>query len=125
MGNPPFPGTTSCRGPDWVDYLVNKYNQSFVKAYNLAWGGTTINWDLVGGFPISPDFRHQISDTFIPHYVEDPLASWMPATSLFAVFFGINDISNSYHKGNKTVHALIFQTYATLMNQVGNTSTTC
>ena len=47
LGNPPYPGYTSSNGPNWVDYLTVKYNQSLVETYNIAFGGATIDSDLV------------------------------------------------------------------------------
>lgn len=41
LGNPNYPGYTSSNGPNWVDFLTVKYNESQVLTCNLAYGGAT------------------------------------------------------------------------------------
>lgn len=47
LGNPAYPGHTASNGPNWVDYLTTKYNHTLVLAYNLAYGGATVDSSLV------------------------------------------------------------------------------
>jgi len=122
LGNPPYPGYTSSNGPNWVDFLTVKYNKSLIETYNLAYGGATVDSSLVAQYePTVLDFVQQVNDEFIPTYVEKKTAAWTSANSLFAAFFGINDVGNSYSQQNATLNADIFKVYSSLVEKLYNT----
>ena len=125
LGNPPYPGQTSSNGPNWVDYLTTTYNQSFIETYNLAFGGAVVSSDLVQPYLPTVDFRQQINDEFIQYYVDKNTASWRPDNSLFAAFFGINDVNIPYGQRNATLNADIFVVYRGLIDQVNSTPERC
>ncbi|MCJ1407171.1 hypothetical protein MMC19_001241 [Ptychographa xylographoides] len=123
FGNPPYPGYTSSNGPNWVDFLTVKYNQSFVETYNLAYGGATVDSALVAQYlPTVLDFRQQVNQEFVPYYGKSGknLAGWTSSNSLFAAFFGINDVGNSYGQQSKTLNAQIFVVYKRLITTLYN-----
>jgi len=123
IGNPGYPGYTSSNGPNWVDFLTVQYNQSFLKTYNLAYGGATVDSSLVGEYlPTVLDFRQQVNEEFIPDYVVRKTTRWTSRNTLFAAFFGINDVGNSYGSSatgvNATLNSEIFAVYSSLVDQI-------
>jgi len=122
LGNPKYPGNTASNGPNWVDYLTVKYNESLVLTYNLAYGGATVDSALVAQYlPTVLSLKQQVQTEFLPLYGTDELATWNPSTSLFALFIGINDVGNSYSataNGNTTIYDAILSEYASLINQL-------
>jgi len=120
LGNPGYPGLTSSNGPNWVDFLTTTYNESFLETYNMGFGGAVVSSDLVPPFLPTVDFRQQVNNEFIPYYVQKNTTSWTPDNSLFAFFFGINDVNISYGKRNATLNGDIFVVYRSLIEQVGN-----
>ncbi|KAL8963916.1 MAG: hypothetical protein Q9183_004849 [Haloplaca sp. 2 TL-2023] len=120
LGNPPYPGSTSSNGPNYVDFLTTTYNQSFLRSYNLGYGGATIDPSLVGspyGY-IVQSFRQQVEDQFLPFYATNSGVQWTGSNSLFTVFFGINDVILSYGQRNSTLNFLLIKSYETLVHQV-------
>jgi len=122
LGNPKYPGNTASDGPNWVDYLTVKYNDSLVLTYNLAYGGATVDSALVAQYlPTVLSLEEQIQTEFVPLYGGQKLATWEPSTTLFAIFIGINDVGNSYAataSGNTTIYNAILSEYASLVNQL-------
>ncbi|CCX16515.1 hypothetical protein FPQ18DRAFT_277663 [Pyronema domesticum] len=99
MGNPVYPGWTSANGPNWIDYLTSTYNASTTVTYNMAYGGATIDSNLV--VPYRPEVRsivNQVEDFFLGQIQARKLAPWTAENSLFLIWIGINDIGNSYWK---------------------------
>ena len=98
LGNPGYPGTTSCNGPNWVDFLTTTYNKTFLKTVNFASGGATVDSVLVKPFrPFIRSLKDQISGEYLPHYSSHPPSfEWTANDTLFACFFGINDVKNAY-----------------------------
>ncbi|MCJ1415091.1 hypothetical protein MMC32_001421 [Xylographa parallela] len=120
LGNPPYPGYTAVNGPGWIDDLTVKYNQSFIETYNLAYGGATVDASLVAQYlPTVLDFIHQVDSEFLPVYgTKANVAGWTADNSLFAAFFGINDVGNSYGAQNDALNGQIFDIYLKLVNQL-------
>ena len=120
LGNPAYPGYTAVNGPGWVDQLTLKYNQSLIETYNLAYGGATVDSALV--VPYKPEvlsFRQQVNEEFFPYYVEKKNADWTSSNSLFAFFFGINDVGNSYFESNSTaILDAVFNVYSGLLQEL-------
>jgi len=120
LGNPAYPGYTSSNGPNWIDFLTTTYNESEVLTVNLAYGGATVDSSLVEPYlPTVLSLKQQIEDEFIPAYASPtPLLSWKPASTLFSIFIGINDIGNSYKDRNTTLIPSIFAVYAGLVDKL-------
>ncbi|KAI9881537.1 MAG: hypothetical protein M1830_000100 [Pleopsidium flavum] len=123
LGNPPYPGSTSCNGPNWVDFLTTTYNQSYIQTYNMAFGGAVVDSSLVGEiFPmVVQDLQQQVADEFIPIYSNKTIAPWTSSNSLFAIFIGVNDIGNAYGRHNTTLNGDIFVVYSRLVDQLYQT----
>lgn len=123
FGNPPYPGYTSSNGPNWIDFLATTYNASFIKAYNLAYGGATVDSKLVTPYaPTVLSLVDQVQSEFLPRYGSHPAdAPWTGKDSLFAFFIGINDVGNSWWLNNATLYDTIFTRYAGLLDQVYKT----
>ncbi|KAL8933777.1 MAG: hypothetical protein Q9211_005587 [Gyalolechia sp. 1 TL-2023] len=112
---PPY--HTSTNGPNWIRYLTSKYNASQVDTYNLAVAGSYVNSTAVGANPAS-DLVHQISDRFVPNYVEKTTTVWTPSNSLFSLFFGINDVNHPWDKKDPKIHDAIFSTYLEQLDEL-------
>ncbi|KAF2642776.1 hypothetical protein P280DRAFT_395984 [Massarina eburnea CBS 473.64] len=124
FGNPTFPGWTSSNGPNWVGFLTSTYNTSFIKTYNVAYGGATVDSALVAPYASTVlSLKNQTQDQFVPTYGSHPTATpWTSADSLFAFFIGINDVGNSWWFDNATVlYDQIFSVYDGLLEQTYQT----
>lgn len=121
LGNPTYPGYTATNGPNWVDYLTVKYNQSLIETVNLAYGGATVDSALVTPYlPTVLSLKEQIQAEFLPLYAADQVLPWKSSDTLFGIFIGINDVGNSYASLNSSVdlNGLIFAEYASLVEQL-------
>ncbi|KAH9998187.1 carbohydrate esterase family 16 protein [Xylariaceae sp. FL0662B] len=127
LGNPEYPGWTSSNGPNWVDFLTTKYNASLLQTYNFAYGGATVDSDLVTPYmPTVVSVKQQVLEQFIPGYTGDaPTApsapAWSSADSVFAFWIGINDVGNTYGSGEASwnpLYAKIFDVYSGLVNEL-------
>ncbi|KAH7014100.1 uncharacterized protein B0I36DRAFT_255353 [Microdochium trichocladiopsis] len=122
LGNPPYPGWTSANGPNWVDFLTVKYNTSQLLTYNLAYGGATVDSDLIAPYdPSVLSLKYQVNSEFVPGYTgSSPKApsapKWSGKDSLFVVWIGINDVGNSWWTDYTTLWAKVFAEYTTLVN---------
>ncbi|KAJ4381828.1 hypothetical protein N0V86_003193 [Didymella sp. IMI 355093] len=123
FGNPPYPGYTSSNGPNWIDFLATTYNASFIRAYNLAYGGATVDSALVTPYaPTVLSLVDQVHAEFLPRYGAHPKdVPWTSKDSLFAFFIGINDVGNSWWLNNSTLYDTIFTRYAGLLDDVYKT----
>ncbi|KAK7032144.1 hypothetical protein VNI00_013318 [Paramarasmius palmivorus] len=100
LGNPPYPGWTATGGENWVDYGTTTYNKSLVLTYNFAYGGATIDAELVP--PYEPTVRSMTDQVniFLNSTAEKPeWAPWTSENALFSVWIGINDLGNSFYLG--------------------------
>jgi len=123
LGNPTYPGYTAANGPNWVDFLTVKYNESLLLTYNLAYGGATINSALVAPYlPTVSSVAEQIENEWFPTYASKPAsAPWSSDNTLFAIFDGINDVGNSWYYGlpaTTTLNAAIFAVYHGLVDEL-------
>ncbi|KAK6501531.1 hypothetical protein TWF481_009368 [Arthrobotrys musiformis] len=101
LGNPPYPGWTSSNGPNWIDVATVKYNRSLVLTYNLAYGGATIDANLVQPYASNVLSLTDQTNQFLTYYASKPAsAPWSSSNTLFSVFIGINDIANSWWKSD-------------------------
>jgi phospholipase/lecithinase/hemolysin len=121
LGNPAYPGYTATNGPNWVDWLTVKYNESLIETVNLAYGGATVDSALVTPYlPTVLSLKAQIQTEFLPLYAADEVLPWKSPDTLFGIFIGINDVGNSYGSLNSSVdlNGLIFAEYASLVEQL-------
>ncbi|KAK5683616.1 hypothetical protein LTS10_005149 [Elasticomyces elasticus] len=119
LGNPSYPGYTATNGPNWVDFLTTTYNATFLETINLAYGGATVDSALVKPYlPTVLSLKDQIYTEYLPKYSSHPsFFNWKKKSTLFASFFGINDIGNAY--GSDNASAILAQDiaeYAGLMD---------
>ncbi|KAK1621481.1 hypothetical protein BDP81DRAFT_456175 [Colletotrichum phormii] len=104
---PSYPGWTSCNGPNWVDYLTVKHNASLLYTYNLAYGGATVDADLVKPYADTVlTLKDQVQTLFSNAYAAKTASAWTGADSVFAFWIGVNDIGNSYWNGADATSAL-------------------
>ena len=121
LGNPTYPGYTASNGPNWVDYLTVKYNESVVLTYNLAYGGATIDSDLVAPYkPTVSSVAEQIENEWFPVYARKPsFAPWTSRNTLFAIFDGINDVGNSWYEADtESLNKAIYAVYHGLVDEL-------
>ena len=120
FGNPDFPGRTFSNGRNWVDFLTYTYNGSFVATYDFAVGGAIID----GGTTPSrfTPMNQQVQQFFLPNYSPNNTVKvkWASNNTLFASFFGINDINKTYKlSANSTrIHSTIITSYTQLVEQL-------
>jgi phospholipase/lecithinase/hemolysin len=97
-----------------------KYNASTVLAYNLAYGGATIDSALVAPYlPTVSSVAQQIENEFFPTYAaQSPAAAWTSDDSLFAIFDGINDVGNSWRGNTTGLNNAIYDVYRGLIDEL-------
>lgn len=91
--------------------------------YNIAYGGATIDSDLVAPYlPTVSSVAEQIQNEWFPTYASKPAsARWSSDDTLFAIFDGINDVGNSYSRGasaTKTLDNEIFAVFHGLVDEL-------
>ena len=76
------------------------YNKSLILTYNFAYGGATIDANLVTPYlPTVLSLIDQVNQ-FLTSYADKPASSpWKSGNTLFSVWIGINDIGNSWSLG--------------------------
>lgn len=103
IGNPDYPGATTIGSPDWSSYLTAQYNSSFVKLYNFAQPGGTID-DTIDPSPFGAlSFRQQVSQLYLPEYANGK-GGWTAADSIFMAWFGVNDVMLLNAKSNASAY---------------------
>lgn len=103
LGNPAYPGDTTIGSPDWSIYLTTQYNSSFIKLYNLAQPGGTID-DTIDPSPFGAlSFKQQVSQLYLPKYANGK-GGWTAADSIFMIWFGVNDVMLSNAKSNASAY---------------------
>ena len=93
------------------------------QTYDIAWEAATVDWTRLSTFsrPYSNDFIGQLENKFIEHYVD---SGWDPSTTLFSMFFGINDIHETFRRRDpSTANAAVFDAYKGLVDEVSLAST--
>ena len=103
-----------------MDFLATTYNESYVRTYNLAYGGATVDSDLVAPYePTVISMKEQVEDLFIPTYSAKPeSAPWTGDDTLFLFWIGINDVGNSYWEDYDELYDNIFVVYRDLVDQI-------
>ncbi len=114
FGNPSLPKPSSIH-QKWIHYLTMNYNSSAIQTYNMASYGATMD-----GFV---RFYHE---HFMPNYGINNhagAAGWNATNSLFATFFGINDVRRctdqpSTRDNCSEIYGSLFAIYRFLLEQV-------
>ena len=137
LGNPTYnPSSPYLR---WIQYLTVNYNDSKIETYNFAVHGATVDKSLLDrGSSLST----QVEKKFLPNYDRHGnhaggdeikrrsrgreskrssnnggrLANWEPDTTLFSVWFGIND--NVFSNKSEVLFDEIFESYNRTLYQV-------
>ncbi|KAF8596374.1 hypothetical protein BDV93DRAFT_415003, partial [Ceratobasidium sp. AG-I] len=119
MGNPDYPGWTACAGgnvPNWVGLITTKYNASTILTYNLAYGGATIDANLVKPYV---DTVQSLTDQVNLFLANKAVAPWKAYNTLFSVWIGINDIGNSFWLSNWDAFSdTLFDAYFALVQKL-------
>ncbi|KAF5321885.1 hypothetical protein D9619_002161 [Psilocybe cf. subviscida] len=98
LGNPAYPGYTATGGANWVGFVTTQYNKSLLYTYNYAYGGATIDANLVTPYtPTVLSLTDQVNQFLTSVANKPPATPWTSANSLFSIWIGINDIGNSYY----------------------------
>ncbi|KAG8995939.1 hypothetical protein FRB90_012867 [Tulasnella sp. 427] len=102
FGNPPYPGYTACGSvTNWIDEMVVSYNESKIYAYNFAYGGATIDANIVAPYTSTVLSMTDQMNEFLNNVASKPsYAPWTSANSLFSFFIGINDVSGTWWKSS-------------------------
>ncbi len=116
FGNPSLPKSSSIH-QKWIHYLTMNYNSSAIQSYNMASYGATMD-----GFV---RFYHE---HFMPNYGINNhagAAGWNATNSLFATFFGINDVRRctdqpSTRDNCSEIYQSLFAIYRFLLEQVSS-----
>ncbi|CAK4034549.1 carbohydrate esterase family 16 [Lecanosticta acicola] len=114
FGNPEYPGATATNGPNWVGYLTAVQNITLVKTFNFAYGGSTVDLELIHpDVPALRDLKYQINEQYLAYYVnaEPRPLDWSPENTLFIVWIGLNDIHNANNETAKSF-AKAFEEFA-------------
>lgn len=117
FGNPALPESSSIN-QKWIQYLTMTYNNSAIQTYNMAGYGATMD-----GFV---RFYHE---QFMPLYGmsnHTGAAGWTATNSLFATFFGINDVRRCTDQplikdDCSELYGSLFAIYGFLLEQLYNT----
>ncbi|KAL8856639.1 MAG: hypothetical protein Q9178_006795 [Gyalolechia marmorata] len=112
---PPY--HTFTNGPNWIEYLTFKYNESQIDTYNLARPGATVNTTAIGQNE-TVDLIHQISDRFVPNYVVQNKVGWNASNSIFSLFFGINDVDRTWKKQDLKIKDVVISSYLEELNKL-------
>jgi phospholipase/lecithinase/hemolysin len=114
MGNPALGTGTYTRGENWVGYLTETYNRTFIETYDFAVGGATINGSIVAS---ATPMDVQITTLFESKY--SSATFWNGKDSLFLVFIGINDIIKTYATDNETTEVpVLMDAYRALLSNL-------
>ncbi len=119
LGNPSYPLGTASDQINWPVYLTIEYNQSVIETYNFARVGATIDHALI---PHGSSFVHQLRKGFLTVHADEEGAKWDASTTLFAIFFGMNDVLLGLEQYDKQEIPWLFDqefiTYASLIEKV-------
>ncbi|KAH6892377.1 hypothetical protein B0T10DRAFT_605130 [Thelonectria olida] len=103
IGNPAFPGWTASGGINWIGSLAAEHNASLTLAYNFAYGGATVDADIVAPYTNTVLSMIDQVDIFLDSVGKRPdYAPWTASNALVGVWMGVNDVGNSYYQANAT-----------------------
>ncbi|KAL9132735.1 MAG: hypothetical protein Q9175_006092, partial [Cornicularia normoerica] len=95
----------------WIEYLSMTYNDSKVETYNFAVSGATVDQDLIDK---GSAFSTQVGEKFLSNYGQED-HTWEPQTTLFSVFFGIND--NVFSNKSEGLFDRVFESYSRTLDK--------
>lgn len=83
-----------------VGFITAWHNASLVRTVDLAYGGATVDMDLIHPFEEIPpgmrDLGYQVNELFKPKYAMHPdYFDWTNENSLFIIWIGLNDVHNA------------------------------
>lgn len=83
--------------------MAAEVNSSLVLAYNFAYGGATVDADIVTPYlPTVHSMEDQV-DLFVNNLAAKPdYAPWKASNTLAGVWMGVNDVGNSHWAPNVT-----------------------
>ncbi|KAL7273109.1 hypothetical protein RUND412_004054 [Rhizina undulata] len=112
LGNPDFPGYTSSGGINWIGFLITEYNKTEMMSYNLAYGGATIDANIVAPYLSTVLSLVDQVDIFLDGITSGLVPNWGDS-GLFAFWIGINDIGNTYYESvdQDTLHDEMMDSY--------------
>jgi hypothetical protein len=97
IGNPPFPGSTTCNGTNWIGHLITTFAKSPTVAYTFAYSGGVVDRSIVTPYMPEVQTLGDQTATFRTNLACKPdYAPWKAENTLFALWFGINDIGTSW-----------------------------
>ncbi|KAK7472011.1 hypothetical protein VKT23_000118 [Stygiomarasmius scandens] len=100
LGNPSYPGGTNTPGANWIDFDTTTYNNSLVLTWNYAYGGATIDRNLVKPYDSSIlTLGDQVNQWLNGAAKKPSSAPWTSQNTLFSIWIGINDIGGSWGNG--------------------------
>ncbi len=120
------------------NFLATTYNQSTMRVFNFAIAGSVVERHAyeprLQGIAPSPDsvtFKEQVDNAFRRNYVrrsdwvrwqgyapEVNVQTWNGNTTLFATWFGVNDILQAIVKGKQIPIDAIFASYSASFERV-------
>ena len=114
FGNPSLPKSSSIH-QKWIHYLTLTYNSSNLQTYNMASSGATMD-----------AFVRFYHEQYMPYYGitnHTSAKGWNSTNSLFATFFGINDVRRCTDQpltkdDCSEIYASLFTIYGFLLEQV-------
>ena len=118
FGNPSLPKSSSIH-QRWIHYLTLTYNSSVLQTYNMAMYGATMD-----------AFVRFYHEQYMPYYGitnHTSATGWNSTNSLFATFFGINDVRRCTDQpltkdDCSEMYASLFALYGFLLEQVSKPS---
>lgn len=126
---PPTRASTSnahLRGPKWIQYLQKDYNASFFKVTNLAERGSTIERHAYAPRPqgLAPPSTTNTLKEMInilrgsKTNKRRPFTDWRPDTTLFVLWFGVNEVYDALEKDKKLPLEAILATYGSSFDRL-------
>ena len=118
---------SSLRGPKWIEYLQSSYNASLFKVANFAEAGATIERHayepkLQGSPPsrYTNSLKEEINGfrDSKNHIDRRPHTTWKSATTLFATWFGVNEVSFAVENNIHLPYEAIFATYSSSFDRL-------
>lgn len=91
-------------GPKWPQYLTSRYNQSTFLTYNMAFSGSPVDTSVIST-PVYYDFSNQINlfqQTYGTNTTTGAQMFQNPNTTLVAIWFGANEVLQTFWTGNLT-----------------------
>ncbi len=118
---PSYPEETAIFGAHWFMYLTTEFNKSYIETYCLARSSGTVNASITPHG--TDDFVKVLQGDFLPIYGGPSESGWHSSSSLFAMFFGVNDINMVAEEWEDDIPMILDEIFATYISLVGQVST--